>query len=266
MTTETVLEWDGRRLHGVDPAHGGRRGRLLVADSWRVSSGTVRSLLLHYRRFQDSGKLLADPPPLWDYLTAVTRRLPRTGEWFPRIEMLASPSGDISLQLRLRPAPPVNDTARLMTLDRPDPRHHPRQMGPDLSALLQIRRQALMYEADDMVLLNPCRRVVSTTVNAIAWWEGETLCLPPDGPTIFPSVTRSLVLLIADATGVPVRYAQASPEDLAQHEVWILGALHGIRAVRSWQHGAEELPLASTQRHRLWNRRLQLMALPLPVG
>lgn len=266
MQETTVYRWDDGRLSLTSPALAPVEGRLLVADSWLVASGGVRSLLLHYRRFQRAANTWQDSPPMWEFLTAVTRRLPRTGSWFPRVEYVAGDGGEDILQMRLRQAPELHETARIVTYPQPDPRRYPQIMGPDLATLLQIGRQANMYGADESVLLDEDGAVVSTTFNALAWWEDETLCLPPMSDRVWPSITRDQVITIAEASGVEVAYGRVAPRELAHREIWLLGALHGIRAVTHWRHRGIDIPVASSGRSRIWQRRLQQFALPLPTA
>ncbi len=266
MHEATVYRWDGERLALSRPTTSSIDGRLRVAESWLVTNGIVRSLLLHYRRFQKSASSVPGSPPMWDFLTAVTRRLPRVGDWFPRIEYIQGYRGEHILQMRLRTAPALSSTARLVTHPIPDPRIAPSTLGPDLAMLLQLGRQANMYGADESVLLDEAGRVLSTTFNAIAWWENETLCLPPEHSHVFPSIAREQVILIAEASGVSVKYEWTTPEQLADKEVWLLGELHGIRSVTSWLHGQTEFVYPASQRARLWRRRLDQFALPLPVS
>lgn len=266
MHEATVYRWDGNRLALSSPTALPITGTLRVADSWVITGGLVRGLLLHYRRFQKAANTYPDAPPMWDFLTSATRRLPRQGNWFPRIEYLRGVDGDDILQMRLREAPPRDQAARLVTHAVPDPRKHPQIMGPDLAMLLQIGRQAQMYGADESVLLDEDGRVLSATFNAIAWWEDETLCMPPASMSVYPSITREQTITIAEASGVEVRFHTATPHDLVGREVWLLGALHGIRAVTSWSHEGSELPLIPSRRARLWQRRMDQFALPLPTA
>ena len=266
MQEATVYRWDGNRLALSSPTEASIEGRLRVAESWLVSQGAVRSLLLHYRRFQQSANAWQGSPPMWDFLTAVTRRLPRSGDWFPRIEYVVGNDGLDVLQMRLRAAPQRESTARIVTHPVKDPRQYPQIMGPDLAMLLQIGRQANMYGADESVLLDERGRVLSTTFNSLAWWRGETLCFPPASERIYPSIARDQAITIAEASGVAVEYEWVTPADLVDHEVWLLGALHGIRAVTEWTHHGEALPVAPSRRARLWQRRLDQFALPLPTA
>jgi hypothetical protein len=52
------------------------------------------------------------------------------------------------------------------------------------------------------------------------------------------------------------------PSDLADCEVWVVNALHGIRVVTSWSDGPA---LArNPRRAALWQRRLDALVRPLP--
>lgn len=264
MAEDSIFRWTGTELTLLPADMLNSGGRLRVAESWLLSDGQTRSLLNHYRRFQRATSAWRESPPLWDFLTAVTESMPRRGHWVAQIEYLHGDDRSPILQLRTTAPAPHHHTVSLWTHPAPDPRTYPAFLGPDWAMMLQLRRQANMYGADDSVLLDTSGHVLGTTFDTIAWWRAETLCLPPYGPRVTGSVTREIVEDIAHASGVSIRYEEVSPEELTDHEVWTICDLYGIRSVSRWMHDGTDIAPAPSQRARLWQRRLAQFALPLP--
>src|SRR5689334_17429368 len=124
---------------------------LLVADSWLVLDGSVRSLGRHVSRFTRSCLDLGvvTPGELDRFWRETISALPRTGAWFPRVELAGDPP---SLRLRLRPAPERGDHVRVWVPDTPDHRVHPARKGPDLLALGELRAEAETHDAHEALL------------------------------------------------------------------------------------------------------------------
>lgn len=263
-----LLGWTGSALREVSAqAAGASQPRMLLCDSWLVTDGRVRELNSHLRRFargvhhSEAGQI-----NLLDFYTAVTQVLPREGLWFPRIELMQYAGDDYRLQVRVRPAPPISHTAKLISYPEPDPRRLPQFKGPDLPLQHQLRRWAQMRGADEAVLVDSRGYLLEGAMSAIVWWDGEDLVAPDLFGRGVASVTKRLVVMVAEAAGLRVRFENARPDDLAGCEVWSLSALHGIRAVTHWQvtAGGGQLPVLLTQRHRIWQRRLDQAAQTLP--
>jgi branched-subunit amino acid aminotransferase/4-amino-4-deoxychorismate lyase len=227
--------WSGGELRPVDDPPS---GALLAADSWLVDEGRVRGYDLHWARFAG---WCADPGITADgvarFRDAVTVALPRTGRWFPRVDLLGSAAGRAGaaarLLLHLRPAQPLMRSARALVAEPGDPRSHPRRKGPDLPLLLALRAQAVAAGADELVLRDAGGRLLEGALNSLLWWEGGALCTTPDERTL-PSITRALLLSIAQERGVQVRRRLPLPYELAGREAWLANAAHGIRAVTAW--------------------------------
>ena len=128
MSAATVSLWRDDHLEARDdcdilPA------TIEAADSWLVVDGAVRALDLHRTRFMTSiprGRYRQiDPDAFWD---AAIAAIPRTGSWFPRVELrtqLLRPQ----LLFRLREAPELKRSIVLATHERPRPAHRPAVQG-----------------------------------------------------------------------------------------------------------------------------------------
>jgi len=235
-----------------------------AADSWLVTDGTVLALDLHRSRFMTSiprGRYRQlDPGAFWD---AAMAAIPRTGDWFPRVELrtqLLQPQ----LLFRLREAPVLERSIVLATHTGRDPRTAPRFKGPDLEAMVRLRTRVQKQGAGDAVILTRDGFVADGSTTCLAWWRGDALAIPAPEIERIDSVTLRSVLALATATGVDVLHESARPEDLEGCEVWVLNALHGIRIVTSWIDG----PAVAEEPGRLdtWRRRLDALRRPLPVA
>ncbi len=237
--------------------------KLAAADSWLVDEGRVRSLQSHFDRFTSAVQHVSPEhlKYLPDFFAAVTEKLPRTGRWFPRVEIHCDESLTDHLHLRLREAPEQLTFARLWTLDEVDPRSNPLIKGPDLSLGQQLRRRANLHGADEAVLLNTEGIVLEGALSSIVWWRGDVLCAPGDDVAWLPSVTRDQVLAIAEQSGYETRFEYVRPQELAGLEIWILSSLHGIRVVTEWN----DLPFAPAKAAHVdaFNRRLRLLSTSL---
>lgn len=239
-----------------------RPASTLAADSWLVTDGTALALDLHRSRFlasipHDERTQLA-PEAFWD---AAIAAIPRTGDWFPRVE-LRTQSARPQLLFRLREAPERSRSVVLATHDGRDPRTAPRVKGPDLEAMLRLRTAAQRQGAGEAVILTPEGHIAEGTTTAIAWWRGDALVVPAAAIERVDSVTLRSVLALATALGVDILREAARPADLDGCEVWALNALHGIRIVTRWISG----PAVAEEPGRLdaWRRRLDALRRPLP--
>lgn len=244
--------FDSDRLVKVDYAIA---EQLTVADSFLVENGSVRALKKHFDRFQSSISNAANIN-FEAYSKAVVELLPREGVWFPRLEYREfQPVGE-QLFLRLREAPERTETLTLWSLDEKDPRVSPGIKGPDLSACQKLRRKANLHGADEAVILSEEGFIADGALSSIMWWEGEVLCAPDEQTNWLPSITRELVLELAQQAGFEIELKKARPEDLAGCEVWSLSALQGIRAATKWS----DVPLAAPKRYLSFRKRLVLLS------
>ncbi len=231
----TVLLWFGGELQAV---HDAPMGAVLAADSWLLDEGRVRGYFEHWERFRGwCEELSIATAELVGFRDAVTAALPRTGRWFPRVDLVGSAAGRAGaaqLVLRVRPAQAPMETARVLVADPGDLRAYPRRKGPDLPLLLALRGQAVAAGADELVVCDADGRLLEGALHSLLWWEDDTLCTTPDERTL-PSITRWLLLELAAAHGVAVRRRLPLPEELAGCEAWLANAVHGICPIVAWE-------------------------------
>jgi branched-subunit amino acid aminotransferase/4-amino-4-deoxychorismate lyase len=196
---------------------------LLVADSFLLDNGRVRGLDLHRSRFGNS--CARHGVSIEDFWAKSVAEFPQQGQWFPRFELGA----DRELGLLMRPAPALGGETSVRVYDGPDPRREPRVKGPDLGVLGELR---------DAVLCGPGGVVLEAAYASLLWWEGDVLCLPPQGLPVLPSVTVALLRRIAAERRVAVAERARRPRDLDGAEAWLVNALHGIRPIRAWTGAA----------------------------
>lgn len=245
----TLLRWSGSELSPVD---GAPQSPLLAADSWLVQDGATRGRDAHWARFGGWARELGVAPgSLERFRIAVEDVMPRSGRWFPRLEVVEG--GHV--QLRLRPAQPIVSQVRVAVGPAGDPRVRPRWKGPDIPLLLELRAQAVAAEADELLLCDDEGRLVEGAFTALLWWEKETLCTTPQDRTL-PSVTRALLLAIARERGVPVMVRSPLPEEIAAGETWLVNAAHGLQTVTAW----DGKPAGPAPRAGIWRAALDARA------
>ena len=128
--------------------------KVLVADSFLVEDGKVRSLDLHVDRFK---RALALKTPelettLQDFLNQSLALIPRTGRFFPKLEVQEAETP--IFVFTLRDAPEQLGPATLWTYPYPDPRKDLSVKGPELSLGYELRTLAQAQGADEAILLN----------------------------------------------------------------------------------------------------------------
>ncbi|GAA3833732.1 aminotransferase class IV [Streptomyces phyllanthi] len=255
---EGLLAWSpDRGLTSGPPAS----GRLLVADSWLLSDGRMRGFARHRERFLRSCGDCGAPPlrRLIQFWHDVTAALPRSGDWFPRVELTA---GSLELRLLLRQAPLLGTDVRVWAAGQLDPRTVPRRKGPDLDALARVRGRASGADADEAILIAPSGVVLEAAGSSVLWWEDDTLCLPPEHLPVLPGVTMALIRERAARLGVPVAHRERTLAELDGREVWLVNALHGIRPVSTWT--GRPMTAGPAERAPEWRRWLDEISEPLP--
>ena len=247
------MRWSPGGLRTVEDEPG---ATLLALDSWLVDGGAVRGYDLHWARFAGWCRELG-LDDLAPFRAAVTAALPRTGRWFPRVEAVGGAAAT-ELRLRLRPAPALAREARVLVAAPGDLRVRPRWKGPDLELLLALRAQAVATGAGELLVCDAEGRLLEGAFTSLLWWEDGALWTTPDERTL-PSVTRALLLAIAQARGVRLGVRAPLPAELAGCETWLVNAAHGICVVTAWD-GA---PAAPAPRAARWQAALDLAARPL---
>ncbi len=235
--------------------------RPVVADSWLLSQGRVRGYRLHWRRFAAAVREFdVSTQRVMQFGVSVTAALPRTGVWFPRIELHPGPLD--RLALRLRPSPPLGTHARGWVWPERDPRQLPHLKGPDFEELEKVRTAAHDHDADEALLLDETGLVREGAFSTLYWWDGDVLHTPPNDGRILPGVTRELLLGRCAQLGVTVRHRCPTVEELLHSEVWISSALHGIR-VLTHINGRSTAPADERRLHR-WRAHLEALMEPIP--
>ncbi|WP_371669581.1 aminotransferase class IV [Streptomyces sp. NBC_00289] len=265
MTTRSAIAeglstWTPGRGLVAAAADGG--GRLLAADSWLLREGRMRGYARHRERFLRACAECGGPGPrrLVEFWQDVTAVLPRTGEWFPRVELTA---GSMELRLLLRQAPPLAREVRVWAAGQPDPRTAPRRKGPDLDALARVRGRAFDEGAEEAVLVTPSGLVLESATASVLWWEDDTLCLPSPRLPVLAGVTAGLVQERARRSGVRVASRERTVAELDGREVWLVNALHGIRPVTGWI--GRPMKAAPAARAEEWRNWLDDILEPLPT-
>ncbi|CAN5526113.1 aminotransferase class IV [soil metagenome] len=280
MSAATTFRWQGGGLQERDDCDVAA-ATILAADSWFATGGRVLALGLHRMRFLDAVAELAERRGLSAEVDALdveafwgeaVARIPRTGDWFPRVELRVQHQA-AELLFRLRAAPERHRSLVLATHRGDDPRTEPWIKGPDLEAMTRLRTEAQGVGADEAVLLGTIdhdadgesrdeRYVAEGSTTCLVWWTGDALCVPSIELPRIDSVTLRSVLALAMATGVDVLHDAVLPGQLDGLEVWALNALHGIRIVTGWVDG----PTTAERPGRLdmWRARLDALRKPLP--
>ncbi|GGK92758.1 aminotransferase class IV [Streptomyces flaveus] len=258
-TAEGLLAWT--------PGSGLARGlaadtRLLAADSWLLRDGLVRGFERHRARFERACADCGAPPPgqLTEFWRDMTTALPRTGTWFPRVELVR---GSLQLRLLLRHAPELAPEVRVWAAGQPDPRTVPRRKGPDLDVLARVRQRAAGQGAEEAVLIAPSGLVLEGSSSSLLWWEDDTLCSPPTRLPLLLGVTLGLIQERAAATGVQLAQRERTLEELEGREVWLVNALHGIRPVVAWE--GRPMEAGPAMRAEEWRKWLDDIMEPLPT-
>jgi branched-subunit amino acid aminotransferase/4-amino-4-deoxychorismate lyase len=238
----------------------------LIVDSWLMDDGRVRGLEMHEQRFTGACmRLLPDlaGSTVKAFLGSVRLVLPRTGRWFPRVEVHGRPAPQLAVWLR--PAPERSERATLWVAPGGDPRLSPKIKGPDLAVLAALREQAHTEGADDALLCASDGSILEAAHSSLVWWRREVLCLPTAESSILPSVTRRLLLELAQRRGVGVIRERMRPAELGAVETWTLNALHGIRPVSTWLGltGTLEACPSVLARLREWTAALDELMVPV---
>ena len=236
--------------------------RVLVADSFLVQDGKVRSFQLHLDRFVRGLELKV--PELRSqfeaFLSQALALIPKTGRYFPRIEVQDAEKA--IFVFTLREAPEQLGPATLWTYPYPDPRKDLTVKGPELSLGYELRTLAQAQGADEAVLLNEHKEISEGSLSSLVWWRGDVLCAPSNEIPWLESVTRQEIFQIAQSMGVHTMLEHRRPEELVGLELWLLSSLQGIRVVKSWLGVSDDF--AQGNHVDSFEKRLKLLATTLP--
>ncbi|WP_426937412.1 aminotransferase class IV [Brevibacterium sp. LE-L] len=227
--------WNPRERRFDEPTGDISAWTLLAADSWFVEDGRVRAFERHQARFGDAAAQVGGSVT-GDFWAAAVEKIPETGEWFPRVDVLRPSPGEAPrLAFRLRPAPKRTRELRVLVPSHPDPRKTPGRKGPDIGLLGRLLAEARAdCDCSEMLLLSEDGVVIEGATTSLLWWDGDTLCAPAPDLGTLPGVTSAVILDEARARSILVEHRRTRPEDLADCEVWLVNALHGIRRVQEF--------------------------------
>lgn len=260
MSSNSILRWRGGALVPAETDEGVSTP-VLAADSWLVTDGTALVLALHHDRFAAAIRARGyDLPDVDDFWSAAITAIPRTGDWFPRVDVVGHDDTP-ELVFQLRNAPERNRSVVVQTLATPDPRLFPAIKGPDLERMSHARSSVAPNGAGEAVIVTGEGYVVEGAYSGLLWWRGSILCGPLAEFDRVNSVTTRSVLALAAALGIETYEEAVTPAELEGVELWSLNALHGARMVTRWIDGPSlaELP------GRLEKWRTRLAALRQPV-
>lgn len=237
--------------------------RVLVADSWRVEDGRAVAMDRHLKRFASSVHRHSPQATkdLEAFLQAVTVKIPSTGQWFPRVECVDTRHGP-EFRFYEREAP-ARLTEALLAATREDPRSDPLTKGPDLEALLALRRSVSSLGATEAVIVDHAGRVIEGAYSSIVAFPpdlDELWVVSPQVPRI-PGITESVIRDIAREHGLPLVERDILWSSLGGHEVWALSALHGIR--RATQLVGLAAPPLSSALAEAWEEKWRARSRPV---
>jgi branched-subunit amino acid aminotransferase/4-amino-4-deoxychorismate lyase len=234
--------------------------QILIADSLLVKDNTVRSLDKHITRLISNAALKAPEllPQIPDFIFDAIALIPKTGSFFPRFEI----STNKEFYLNLRPAPEITETVTLWTYPNPDPRTDLTVKGPELDLGSQIRNQAQENYADEAILLNKEGFISEGSLSSLVWWEDDVLVGPGNEIPWLESVTRTEVFEIAQKLNIETITRTAKPEELINHELWLLSSLQGIRTVTNWINLSDDFK--TSNKRELFMAELEAFVEQLP--
>jgi branched-subunit amino acid aminotransferase/4-amino-4-deoxychorismate lyase len=265
MAESTIYQFTGSELTPVTWCQPGQE-TVVTADSWRVVGGQAIGLNRHLERFRRSvEKIAPDEVTRVDtFISQALSLIPDTGEWFPRLECVATPRGHL-FRFYHRVAPERLATAILAIAPR-DPRTQPLVKGPDLEALMALRKDVAPAGATEAVIVTPDGFVAEGAYSSLIVWPpgGGEMWVVDQGIPRIPSVTELLVADIARSEGIAVMEKKMRPGELGNHAVWVVSALHGIREATSWIDGP--LLARDGERARVWTGLLLSRQVPVDMS
>nr|WP_279587618.1 aminotransferase class IV [Lysinibacter cavernae] len=222
----------------------------MVADSFRVSNGTVIAHELHRDRFVMGCILMGYSNPaelanFWREATLYLADASRGDDLFPRVELLAAEGGH-RLALLTRSIQRLGEAPESIILSSSysDPRRLPTIKGPNIALFSRLNARAsetAQYPiatgdpgptpVHDTIICTSDGTVIEGTTTSLLWWNNNTLHRVPTARPRVSSVTERILIEAAGSLEIPVAETDAKAHTLANHEVWAVNALHGIRPV-----------------------------------
>ncbi len=217
------FRWNGSEFKEVS---GSPAIPLLVADSFLVQNGAAVGIQEHAERFISSAAEQGLVNSVEDFYFRALALIPQSGMFFPRLDV--TERGE--LEILIRKAPPIKERAIVMSAPQ-DPRTQPGIKGPDIPALNDLRGNAHVAGADEAIILSNKGAIIDGATSAVLWGMDGEWFIPSTSLVRVHSTTLQQVQKFMDN---PLKEATISPTDLEGQEVYVLNALHGIRAVTQW--------------------------------
>lgn len=244
-------------MNSSHPAlHSQSMERLALADSMLVTRKggvpSARGCSLHLQRFAKGLHAIGVTADTSSFMTpslhSIHEYTLETGDSFPRFECWEH-RGSFRLALNLRTAPQRSKTITLVSRERTRITT-PQLKGPNIDAY-----SSLIHDASSEVLLTAHGNAIEGTTTSLIWWDNDTLMTLPDtGSSRVFSITEQLILALAAEDHQRVGVSSQTPHHLANHEVWAINALHGIRPVTAID--GITLPAPQEERLQHWRERL----------
>lgn len=220
-----------------DSRHDDTVDGVLVADSWAVRDGQTVGIELHFDRFRTGLAAHGVAADAQGFISDVLDRLPRTGQWFPRIEAVRC-GEDVLFRYWERVAP-AREHDVVVTQASADPRTQPTIKGPDLIALGGLRTEAEHRGATEAIIVDPRGAIIEGAYSSLWWWKNDRIFRPTSSLSRIDSVTDRVLREHARRIGATVTDVEASPVELEGCELWVLSAAHGIRVATEWVDGPQ---------------------------
>ena len=248
----------------IDPPSHPNQLEVVAADSFVVDQGLAVGYDRHLARFAgaiaDAGYFLETE--LREFISRCELWIPREGRWFPRFDLVVSDVGHF-FRYHHRLAPARQDSASLIVAPD-DTRLVPHRKGPDLERMGDLRWWAYSRGAQEALIVSSEGVVIEGAYSAIAVIDPHTddIAFTPQTFPRIPSVTEEIMRGLAEEEGLNVIEKAHTVGQLEGKEVWVLSALHGIRAATSIL-GGPNVVLNEERRQRM-QKHLDEQAAPLP--
>lgn len=200
-----------------------------VIESFLVRDSRMLSPRAHAKRFTVSAGVFQ--AAAHELLKRAVREIPPHGLYFPLLSI--DDGGVANIEIREWSDAKLSSTATLHVFEGVDERRRPRVKGPDFSWQYKIRDMAAAAGAADALLRDPARPDEYREAafgSVVLWHEGELIVSSTSER--LPSTTEAALQALAQERGVNVAQKPLTHELLLSADsVWLLSALHTIRAV-----------------------------------